>query len=133
MQIRELSQSELEQGYHLLCRLRLDLTIEQYESFLLSCYPKDYRPIGALERGTLVVYAGVCIRENLEIGRHLVIDDFVANEGYEHKSAEMIDFLNDYAKMHKCSSLIVFGQHKGLKLEDLKGFRPKRDGFIKTL
>jgi hypothetical protein len=133
MQIRELSENELEQAYHLLCTLRLDLTIEQYETFLLGCYPKDYRAIGALQQGTLVVYAGICIRENLEIGRHLVIDDFVANEDYEHKSAEMIDFLNDYAKMHKCSCLTIFGKQKGLKLEDLEGFRPKRDGFIKII
>ncbi|MDP3265266.1 MAG: hypothetical protein Q8M39_00405 [Sulfuricurvum sp.] len=133
MQIRELSESELEQGYHLLSTFRLDLTIEQYETFLLACYPKDYRTIGALERGTLVVYAGVCIRENLELGRHLLIDDFVASEGYEHKSAEMIDFLNDYAKIHKCTCLIIFGKHQGLRLEDLEGFRPKRDGFIKMI
>ena len=133
MQIRELSQSELEQGYHLLCKLRLELTMEQYETFILAYYPKDYRAIGALERGTLVVYAGISIRENLEMGRHLLIDDFVASEDYEHKSAEMIDFLNDYAKMYQCSCLMIFGKHKGLRLEDLKGFHPKRDGFIKIL
>ncbi|MDP1784461.1 MAG: hypothetical protein Q8K81_03430 [Sulfuricurvum sp.] len=132
MQIRELSPSELTEGYLLVSTLRLDLTVDQYEAFLLTCYPKEYRVIGALERGNLVLYAGVSIRENLEIGRHLLIDDFIASEGYENVSSEMIDFLNDYARMHKCTCLMIFGRHKGLSLKDLEGFRPKRDGFIKT-
>jgi len=133
VQIRELSANELDLGYTLLSTLRLELTSERFESFIASQFPKDYRPIGAYVRGDLHIYAGVSIRENLELGRHLILDDFVVREGYEPMVQEMIDFLNDYAKMHLCSSLLIWGSHRGLKLEHLKGYRPKRDGFIKYL
>lgn len=133
MQIRELSATELNEGYTLLSMLRVELTLDQFETFITSQYPKDYRPIGAYERGHLCIYAGVSIRENLDIGRHLIIDDFVTYEGYAHLSQEMVDFLCDYAKIHGCKAVLLLGKQRGLKLEDLKGFRPKRDGFIKTL
>lgn len=132
MQIRELSPSELVEGFALLTTLRLELTSDQFDVFITSQYPRDYRPIGAYERGELQIYAGVSIRENLELGRHLIIDDFAVYEGYEDKSKEMISYLEDYAKIHKCQTLLVWGKQRGLSINDLSGFRPKRDGFIKT-
>lgn len=133
MQFRELSLSELQEGFSLLLSLRPELTQETFDQFIASQFPKDYRPIGAYERGHLRIYAGISIRENLELGRHLIIDDFIAMETYEHLNREMIDFLNDYAKMYKCLSVILCGKQRGLSINDLQGFRPKRDGFIKTL
>jgi hypothetical protein len=133
MQIRELSEQEFHEGYTLLCTLRLELTANQFDIFIASQYPRDYRPIGAYERGELRIYAGVTIRENLETGRYLLIDDFVTREGYEKHSREMIDFLGDYAKMHGCKEMMLWGRQKGLNLNDLKEFRPKRDGFIRIL
>lgn len=133
MQIRELSPSELVEGFALLTTLRLELTSDQFDAFITSQYPRDYRPIGAYERGELQIYAGVSIRENLELGRHLIIDDFAVYEGYENKSKEMISYLEDYAKIHKCQTLLVWGKQRGLSINDLSGFRPKRDGFIRTL
>ena len=132
MQIRELSPSELVEGFALLTTLQLELTSDQFDAFITSQYPRDYRPIGAYERGELQIYAGVSIRENLELGRHLIIDDFAVYEGYEDKSKEMISYLEDYAKIHKCKTLLVWGKQRGLSINDLSGFRPKRDGFIKT-
>ncbi|MFY9143000.1 hypothetical protein [Sulfuricurvum sp.] len=131
MQFRELSASELVEGFALLTTLRPELTSDQFDAFITSQYPKDYRPIGAYQRGELQVYAGVSIRENLELGRHLIVDDFVTYNGCEHLSREMIDYLCDYAKIYKCQSLVVWGQQRGLKINDLDGFRPKRDSFIK--
>lgn len=133
MQFRELSASELVEGFALLTTLRPELTSEAFDAFITAQYPKDYRPIGAYERGELQIYAGVSIRENLELGRHLIIDDFAAHEGYEYLSREMIDFLGDYAKMHKCQSVLMWGKQRGLSIDDLDGFRPKRDGFIKIV
>jgi hypothetical protein len=132
VQFRELSASELVEGFALLTTLRTELTSDQFDAFITSQYPKDYRPIGAYERGELQIYAGVSIRENLELGRYLIIDDFAVYEGHEHLSREMIDYLGDYAKMHKCQSILVWGKQQGLSINDLSGFRPKRDGFIKT-
>jgi hypothetical protein len=132
VQFRELSASELAEGYTLLATLRTELTSDQFETFITSQYPKDYRPIGAYERGELRIYAGVSIRENLEMGRHLIVDDFTAKEGYEHLSREMVDYLSDYAKMYKCQSVLVWGKQRGISIDDLQGFRPKRDEFIKT-
>lgn len=133
MQIRELSSSELDEGYALLNTLRPELTSDQFDTFITSQFPKDYRPIGAYERGDLRIYAGVAIRENLEIGRHLLIDDFVADAGYEHLSKEVIDFLKDYAKIQGCKQLILFGKQRGLSIDDLEGFRPKRDGYWRAV
>lgn len=133
MQFRELSASEFAEGFALLTTLRPELTSEAFDAFITSQYPKDYRPIGAYQRGELQIYAGVSIRENLELGRYLIIDDFAAHEGYEHLSREMIDYLGDYAKMHKCQSVLVWGKQRGLSFDDLSGFRPKRDGFVKMV
>lgn len=133
MQIRELSPSEWEEGYFLLSKLRFETSFEQFKTFISSQSPQNYRPIGAFQRGELSIYAGVAIRENLEIGRHLVLDDFIAREGDEYLCSEMIDFLRDYGKMHKCTSLFIWGTHRGLSLRDLNAFRPKRDGYISAL
>ncbi len=133
MQIRELSPSERDDGFALLSTLHPDLTPDQFSAFLASHSPQTYRPVGAYEQGVLCLYAGVSIQENLEFGRYLLIDDFVAREGDEKNAGEMIEFLGDYAKLHRCRTIMFLGKHRGLKIGDLKGFRPKRDGFIKTL
>jgi hypothetical protein len=133
VQFRELSSTELSEGFLLLSTLRTELTEDQFDTFITAQYPKDYRPIGAYERGELRIYAGVSIRENLELGRHLIVDDFVTYSGYEHLSGEMIDYLVDYAKMYKCQSVLVWGKQRGISIDDLEGFRPKRDGFIKMV
>lgn len=133
MQFRELSSSELEEGYHLLCMLRIDLTEDHFLTYIAAHHPQTYRPIGAYERGELAIYAGVSLHENLELGRYLVIDDLSATDNHKHHVREMVDYLCDYAKMHQCKSVMLWGKQRGLQLEDLKEFRPKRDGFIKTL
>lgn len=133
MQFRELSSSELEEGYHLLCTLRIDLTEDDFLAYVTAQHPQTYRPIGAYQRGELTVYAGVSIHENLELGRYLLIDDLVAMDNNQHHVCEMVDYLCDYAKMHKCKCVIAWGRQRGLQLADLKEFRPKRDGFIKIL
>lgn len=133
MQFRELSSSELEGGYELLSTLRIDLTEDDFLAYIAAHHPQTYRPIGAYQRGELTVYAGVSIHENLELGRYLLIDDLAATENNRHHIREMVDYLCDYAKMHKCKCVIAWGRQRGLQLEDLKAFRPKRDGFIKIL
>jgi len=133
MQFRELSSSELEAGYHLLSTLRIDLPEDDFLAYIAAYHPLTYRPIGAYQRGELTIYAGVSIHENFELGRYLLIDDLVASVNHKHYVHEMVDYLSDYAKMHKCTSVIVWGTHIGLTSEDLEAFRPKRNGFIKTL
>ncbi len=133
MQFRELAASELVEAFALLTSLRPELTSEAFDAFITSQYPKEYRPIGAYQRGELQVYAGVSIQENLELGRYLIVDDFVTHQGCEHLSREMIDYLCDYAKMYKCQNILVWGKQRGISINDLVEFRPKRDGFIKIL
>lgn len=130
MQFRELSSSELDEGFTLLSHLRLDLTIEQFANYINTYSPLIYRPIGAFERGTLIVYAGINIHENLEFGKYLIVDDFVTREGCESHSREMIEYLRDYGRMHGCNSVVIWGRHRGISIDDLEGFRPKRDGYI---
>lgn len=131
MQFRELSSSELEGGYHLLSTLRIDLTEDDFMTYITTHHPQTYRPIGAYERRELAIYAGISIHENFELGRYLLIDDLVASVNHKHHVREMVDYLSDYAKMHKCTSIILWGTHIGLTSEDLEGFRPRRNGFIK--
>lgn len=133
MQFRELSSGELKGGYYLLSTLRIDLTEDDFLTYIATHHPQTYRPIGAYQGGKLAVYAGVSIHENLELGRYLMIDDLAAAEDNHHHVREMVDYLCDYAKMHKCKSIILWGKQRGLQLGDLKEFRPKRDGFIKHL
>lgn len=133
MQFRELSSSELDEGFSLLSTLRLEITPEHYAEYLNAHSPHSYRPIGAFEKGALAIYAGISIHENLELGRYLIIDDFAVRTEYERFSREMIDYLSDYAKMYKCESIVLWGKQRGISIDDLVGFRPKRDGFIKTL
>ena len=133
MQFRELSSKELDEAFPLLLSLRPDLTAEAFALFINTHSPHTYRPLGAFERGRLSLYAGVSIHENLELGRYLLIDDFVAAEGDESCVSEMIDFLGDYARMHQCRAVVLWGSHRGISIGDLEGFRPKRDGFIKTV
>ncbi|MBN2870478.1 MAG: hypothetical protein JXK04_05930 [Campylobacterales bacterium] len=133
MQIRELSPSERDDGFALLSALHPDLTSDQFNNFLISHSPQTYRPIGAYERNVLCIYAGVSIHENLALGRYLQIDDFVVREEDEKSTGEMIEFLGDYAKLHRCQNILLLGKNRGLRIEDLKGFRPKRDGFLKRL
>lgn len=131
MQFRELSSNELEEGYTLLNTLRIDLIEDDFLAYITAQHPQTYRPIGAYRRGELTVYAGVSIHENLELGRYLLIDDLVASDENTSYIAEMINYLSDYAKVHKCKSIIMWGKQRGLQLGDLKEFHPKRDGFIK--
>lgn len=133
MQFRELSSSELDEGFSLLTSLRLDLTPEHYANYINTYSPHTYRPIGAFEKGILAIYTGVSIHENLELGRYLIIDDFAVHTGYERYTREMIDYISDYAKMYSCTSIVLWGRQRGISLNDLKGFRPKRDGYIKIL
>jgi len=133
VQIRELTSDELAEGFALLSSLRLDLTFEQFQTFIGSYFPKDYRPIGVYEQNKLCAYAGISVRENLELGRHMIIDDLVIEDEDERLGKETIEFLADYAKMHQCAYLFLWGTYRGIKLEDLQGFRPKRDGFIKKV
>lgn len=133
MQFRELSSGELEAGYHLLSTLRIDLTEDDFLTYITAQHPQTYRPIGAYQRGELAVYTGVSIHENLELGRYLLIDDLAAADNNHHHIREMLDYLYDYAKMHKCTSVIAWGKQRGLQLRDLSEFRPKRDVFVKIL
>ena len=133
MQFRELGASELDAAYGLLKMVRIDLNPDAFATFINTHSPHTYRPLGAFEQGELTLYAGVSVHENLELGRYLLIDDFVAREGDESIAADMFDFLGDYAKMHQCRAVVLWGSHRGIKLKDLAGFRPKRDGFIKTV
>ncbi len=133
MQFRELSSNELVEGYTLLNTHRIDLSEDDFLAYIATHHPQTYRPIGAYARGELTVYAGVSLHENLELGHYLLIDDLVAHQDNTRYVREMIDYLCDYAKMHKCTSIIVWGKQSGLSLEDLKEFRPKRDEFIKVL
>jgi hypothetical protein len=133
VQFRELGTSELDAAYELLQTLRIDLYPDAFAAFINTHSPHTYRPLGAYERDILSIYCGVGIHENLELGRYLIIDDLVSREGAEHHVSEMIAFLTDYAKIHNCASIFLWGEQKGAKIGDLKGFRPKRDGFIKRV
>lgn len=133
MQFRELGRTEMDDAFSLLLSLHPDLTPESFAAFINANSPHTYRPLGAFERNILSVYAGVSLHENLTWGRYLAIDDFIHTDTENAKSNEMIEYVCDFAKMHGCKAVLLIGKYGGIKLEDLSGFRPKRDGFIRIL
>lgn len=133
MQFRELGRNEIDDAFSLLLSIYPDLTPETFAAFINANSPHTYRPLGAFEQNTLSIYAGVSLHENLAWGRYLAIDDFIHIHSRYPKSDEMIEYICDFAKMHGCKAVFLIGRYSGMKLEDLRGFRPKRDGFIRIL
>ncbi len=134
MQCRELIASELDTAFTLLHTIRPDLELEQFAHFLNTHSPITYRPLGGYVRGEFTIYAGVSIHENLELGRYLLIDDFAAKPmSSDREIVEMLAYIEDYAKIYQCQTVMLWGKNSGIRYELLQGFRPKRDGYIKPI
>lgn len=134
MQCRELIASELDTAFPLLQTIRPDLEPETFAHFLNIHSPSTYRPLGGYTRGELKIYAGVSIHENLELGRYLFIDDLAVVVTCSDKEiVEMLAYIEDYGKIYQCQIVMLWGKNSGIRYELLKGFRPKRDGYIKQI
>lgn len=110
MQIRELDLKELLIAYEVVSQFHTLLTYKEFEDLIYDMRYMDYKMIGIFEADTLVTYAGVAIQTNLHHKRHLLIFELVTDKKYRDRGYQemMLEYLNDYAKMGMCESVVSF-------------------------
>ena len=108
MQIRELDLKELYTVYDVLKQLHSELLYEEFEDLIYDMKHMDYKMIGILEGDKLITYAGVCIQTTFLNKRHLKVFDFITSKKYDtvKYDAIMKDYLEDYAKVGMCESVV---------------------------
>ena len=108
MQIRELDLKELDTVYSVLSELYTDMSYKEFEDFIYDMRHMDYKMIGIMENDELITYAGVAIQTTFKNDRHLKVFDFVTSKKYDVKKYDEImkEYLNDYAKMGMCESVV---------------------------
>jgi len=110
MQILQLRTEDLKQAYEVLKELRTSLEYETFTDLVEEMQEQySYTMFGLWDRGTIQTYAGVSIQTNLYWNKHLFIYELVTKKnvrssGYGH---QMMQFLDDYAKMHKCEHIAL--------------------------
>jgi len=106
MQIRSLTLQELDTIYEMI-ELEYDLSYDEFEDLIYDM--RDYKMIGIFECDILICYAGVTIETNLLLKRHLKIHELITVEikNAQKYSQEMKIYLQDYAKISACSSIII--------------------------
>ncbi len=128
MQFRELSLDEIVDNFETISLHYIDLDIDNFREFLEKNHPSSYRAIGAFERGELLIYAGVSIRENLSYGLFIEVEEFISQNRLHTK--EMLDFINDYAKLYGCKKILLNTPAIGLNIDDLADYTPARGIFM---
>ena len=108
MQIRELDLKELYTVYGVLSQLYTDISYKEFEDFIYDMRHMDYKMIGIMDGEELITYAGVAIQTTFKESRHLKVFDFVTSRKYDVEKYDEImkDYLNDYAKMGMCESVV---------------------------
>ena len=128
MQIYELKLTELPNAYDVLKELYISLEYEQFEDYVYAMSREGYKIFALYERGELITYAGIRVDINLYFRRHLHIFELITKPTYdaEHFNAQMLIYLNDYAKMFACERLVL-SEH--LDTKELQDFY-KTSGFL---
>ena len=138
MQIREIKLSELEDAFNIIQELELGLEYEEYEDIVYDMRHQDYKLYGVYEKNTLVCYCGFSILTNLYYKRHIYVYELITskkNRGLGYAS-EMIIFLNDFAKINNCNTIVL---NSSSKTDDThiffenKGFQEVSKIFLQTL
>jgi hypothetical protein len=108
MQIRELDLKELETVYEVLSQLRPELSYKEFEDLIYDMRHMEYKMIGVMEGEELISYAGVAIQTTFANKRHLKVFDFITSNKFDANKYDLImkEYLNDYAKMGMCESVV---------------------------
>lgn len=107
MQIRELSLKELESVYELVHQLYKEMSYKEFEDLIYDMKHMEYKMIGLIENEELFCYAGVAIRTTLKDKRHLKVFEIILKDGKDERYLkELRAYLQDYAKMGMCESLL---------------------------
>jgi len=110
MQILKLRKEDLKRAYEALKELRTSLEYEEFtDTVELMQEESGYTMFGLWDKGDIQTYAGVSIATNLYWKKHLFVYELVTKNkmrgnGYGH---QMMNFLDDYAKMHKCEYIAL--------------------------
>jgi hypothetical protein len=108
MQIRELDLKELLNVYDVISQLYPNMSYKEFEDLIYDMRHMDYKMIGIMEGEELITYAGVVIQTTFLKKRHLKVFDFITSKKYDKQRYDEImkDYLNDYAKMGMCESVV---------------------------
>jgi len=108
MQIRELDLKELYTVYNVLSQLYNDITYNEFEDLIYDMRDMNYKMIGIMDRDELITYAGISILTTFKDKRHLKVFDLVTDKEYNSSKYNTImkDYLEDYAKMGMCESVV---------------------------
>ena len=106
MQIRELTLQELDIIYEMI-ELKYELSYDEFEDLIYDM--KDYKMFGIFECDILLCYAGLTIETTLFLKRHLKIHELITVEikNAQKYSDEMKLYLQDFAKISACQSIII--------------------------
>jgi len=128
MQILKLRKEDLKNAFEVLKELRTSLEFENFTDLLeVMQNEQDYTMFGLWDKGSIQTYAGVVVQTNLYWQKHLYIHELVTRENMRGNNygQEMINFLEDYAKMNKCENVVLTS---GEQRKDAHRFY-KREGF----
>jgi len=130
MQILKLRKEDLKRAYEVLKELRTTLEYEEFiETLEIMQDEQKYTMFGLWDNGEIQSYAGVEIQTNLYWKKHLFIHDLVTKYSSRGRGygKQMIDFLSDYAQMHKCENIALTS---GSQRENAHRFY-EREGFYR--
>ncbi len=118
MQIRELDLKELYTVYDVLSQLHNELSYKEFEDLVYDMRHMDYKMLGIMDGKELITFAGVAIQTTFLEKRHLKVFDLITDKKHNAKQygKMMKDYLNDYAKMGMCKSVIYQSQHSQIEL-----------------
>ncbi|MEA2100384.1 MAG: GNAT family N-acetyltransferase [Campylobacterota bacterium] len=108
MQIRELDLKELYTVYDVLSQLYTQLTYKEFEDLIYDMREINYKMIGIMDNEKLITYAGLSILTSFKDKRHIKVFDLITDKKYDAKKydALMKDYLEDYAKLGMCGSVL---------------------------
>ena len=108
MQIRELDLKELYTVYEVLSQLHTQLSYKEFEDLVYDMRHMDYKMLGIMDGEELITFAGVVIQTTFLDKRHLKVFDLVTDKKYNTNryDAMMREYLDDYAKIGMCESVI---------------------------
>ena len=138
MQIREMSLKELETIYEVVSQLRGELSYKEFEDLIYEMRHMEYKMIGLIDKGELIVYAGVAVQTNLYHKRHLYLFDLVTDEEQRGRgyAKMMLEYLEAYANTAMCENIVLssnFARKGAHAFYEKNGFVKKSYVFLKTM
>jgi ribosomal protein S18 acetylase RimI-like enzyme len=131
--------SELSQAFLLAYKLYPQMKEAEFIEKVQEMLKENYRILGVVEGEKIIAIVGYRVGLRLYCGKYLHIDNLIVAEDIRQKglASELIEYLKDLAKKHKCNTILADTQlanHKAQKLFlkngfYMRGFHMKCDEF----